>query len=95
MMVGKATGFKRSAFFKTKDGIIDYMCLTIHFKALQGYPIQVLRQYNVGENVKLVKTDKSENWKLEIEVKHTARKCLNRIFMQRHCLQLLQLKPDA
>ncbi len=51
MMVDKATGFKRSAFFETKDGIIEYICQTMHFMALQGYPIQDLRQDNAEENV--------------------------------------------
>jgi hypothetical protein len=44
MMVNKETGFKRSAFFETKDGIIDYMCKMMHSKALRGHPIRVLRQ---------------------------------------------------
>ena len=51
MMVDKATGFKRSAFFETKDGIINYMCKMMHSKALQGHPIHILRQDNAGEKV--------------------------------------------
>jgi hypothetical protein len=73
-MVDKATGFKRSTFLETKDGIIECMCQTMHSEALQGHPIQILHQYNVGENVKLVKTAKGKNQKLEFEVKYTARK---------------------
>ena len=46
----------------------------MHSKALQGHPIQVLHQDNAGENVKLVKTAKGKNWKLEFEVEYTARK---------------------
>jgi hypothetical protein len=57
-MVDKATVFKRSAFFETKSGIIEYMCQIMHSKALQGHPIRVPRQVNTGENVKLVKTAK-------------------------------------
>jgi hypothetical protein len=34
IMFDKAMGFKRSAFFETKAGIIEYMCQTIHSKAL-------------------------------------------------------------
>jgi hypothetical protein len=34
MMVYEATGFKRSAFFQTKDGIINYMCKMMHSNAL-------------------------------------------------------------
>jgi hypothetical protein len=34
VMVNEATGFKRSAFFETKAGIIEYMCRTMHSKAL-------------------------------------------------------------
>jgi hypothetical protein len=33
-----------------------------------------LCQDNAGENIKLVKTAKGKNWKLEFEVKYTARK---------------------
>ncbi len=95
MMVDKAMGFKRSAFFKTKDGIIEYMCQTMHSKALRGHPIQVLHQDNAGENVKLDKTAKGKNWKIEFEIKYTATKYLSRILMQRHWLQLLRLEPDA
>ncbi len=39
MMVNKAAGFKISAFFETKDGIINYKCRMMHFEALQGHPI--------------------------------------------------------
>jgi hypothetical protein len=74
IIVDKAMGFKRSAFFETKAGIIEYICQTMHSKALQGHPIQVLHQDNAGENVKLVKVAKGKNWKLEFEVKYTARK---------------------
>jgi hypothetical protein len=95
MMVDKAMGFKRSTFFKIKDGIIENMCQTMHSKALRGHPIQVLRQYNAGENDKLVKTAKGKNWKLEFEVNTLQEKCLNRICMRIHCLQSLWLKPDA
>ncbi len=34
IMVDGATGFKRSALFETKAGIIEYMCQTMHFEAL-------------------------------------------------------------
>jgi hypothetical protein len=30
LMIDKATGFKRSAFFETKAGIIEYMCQTMN-----------------------------------------------------------------
>jgi hypothetical protein len=73
IMVDKATGFKRSSFFETKDGIIDYMCKMMHSKALRGHPIQVLHQDNAGENVKLVKMAKGKDWKLDFTVKYTAR----------------------
>jgi hypothetical protein len=33
-MVDKAMGFKRSTFFETKAGIIEYMCQKMHSKAL-------------------------------------------------------------
>jgi hypothetical protein len=34
IMFDKAMGFKRSAFFETKARIIEYMCQTMHSKAL-------------------------------------------------------------
>jgi hypothetical protein len=39
IMVNKAVGFKRSAFFKTNAGFIEYMCQTMHSEALRGHPI--------------------------------------------------------
>ncbi len=67
IMVDEATGFKRSAFFETKDGIIEYMCQTMHSEALRGHTIQVLRQDNAGENVKLVKTH-GQGQELEVRI---------------------------
>jgi hypothetical protein len=95
MMVDKAAGFNRSAFFETKDGIINYMCKMMHSKALRGHPIQVLRQDNAGENVKLVKTAKGKDWKLDLESNTRLGKRLSRICMQRHRSQLLWLNKDA
>jgi hypothetical protein len=46
----------------------------MHSKALRGHPIRVLHQDNAGENVKLVKTAKDKDWKLDFTVKYTARK---------------------
>ncbi len=34
IMVDKARGLKRSTFFETKAGIIEYMCQTMHSEAL-------------------------------------------------------------
>ncbi len=73
IMVDKSTGFKRSAFFETKAGIIEYMCQSIHSKALQEHPIQVLCQDNARENVELVKIAKGKDWKLEFQIKYTAK----------------------
>jgi hypothetical protein len=66
------SGFKHSAFFETKDGMIDYTCNLMHSKAERGHPIQVLRQDNAGENVKLVKTAKGKDWKLDFIVEYRA-----------------------
>jgi hypothetical protein len=62
------SGFKRSAFFETKDGMVDYMCDLMHSEAECGHPIQVLHQDNTGKNVKLVKTAKGKDWKLDFIV---------------------------
>ncbi len=37
--VDKTLGFKRSAFFVTKRGIVNNMCKYMHSKKEQGYPI--------------------------------------------------------
>ncbi len=37
--VNKALGFKRSAFFVTKRGIVDNMCKYMHSEKERGYPI--------------------------------------------------------
>jgi hypothetical protein len=73
ILVDEMSGFKRSAFFKTKDGMIDYTCNLMHFEPERDHPIQVLRQDNAGENVKLVKTAKGKDWKLDFIVEYTAR----------------------
>ncbi len=66
------SGFKRSAFFKTKDGMIGYTCNLMHSEAERGHPIQILHQDNAGENVKLVKIAKGKDWKLDFIVEYTA-----------------------
>jgi hypothetical protein len=72
MLVDEMSGFKRSAFFETKGGMIDYMCNLMHSEAKSGHPIRVLRQDNAGENVKLVKTAKGKDWKIDFAVEYTA-----------------------
>ena len=74
ILVDEMSGFKRSAFFETKSGMIDYMCNLMHSEAERGHPIRVLRQDNAGENVKLIKTAKGKDWKLTFDVENTARK---------------------
>jgi hypothetical protein len=72
ILVDEMSGFKCSAFFETKDGMIDYMCNLMHSEAERGHPIRVLRQDNAGENVKLVKIAKGKDWKLDFIVEYTA-----------------------
>jgi hypothetical protein len=71
-LVDEMSGFKRSAFFKTKDGMINYTCNLMHSEAERGHPIQILRQDNPGKNIKLVKTAKGKDWKLDFIVEYTA-----------------------
>ncbi len=54
--------------------MIDYMCNLMHSEAERGHPIRVLRQDNASKNVKLVKTAKGKDWKLDFIVEYTARK---------------------
>ena len=70
--VDEMSVFKRSAFFETKSGMIDYMCNLMHSEAKHGYPIQVLHHDNTGENVKLIKTAKGKDWTLTFDVEYTA-----------------------
>ncbi len=88
------SGFKRSAFLETKNGMIDYTCNLMHSKAEHGHPIQILRQDNAGKNVKLVKTAKGKDWKLDFIVEYTARKTPQICMRKCHSLSL-RLKPDA
>jgi hypothetical protein len=74
IMVDELSGFKRSEFFKTNSGIIEYMCKLMHSETKQGYPIKILCQDNAGENVKLVKMAKGKDWKLSFVVEYTAGK---------------------
>ncbi len=66
-------GYKRSAFFVTKKGIIDNVCDSMHSKKEQGYPIQILRQDNAKENLELIKAAKGKDWRLTSAVELTAR----------------------
>ncbi len=94
-MVNQLSGFKRSKFFVTKNEIIDYMCQIMHLEAEHGHLIQILRQDNAGENIKLVKMAKGKDWKLDFAVEYNAQKTLSRICMRGHHSQLLQHKPEV
>jgi hypothetical protein len=74
--VDKALGYKRSAFFVTKRGIVDNMCKYMHSKKERGFPIQILRQDNAKEILALIKAAKGKDWKLTIAVELTARNTL-------------------
>jgi hypothetical protein len=74
ILVDKLTGFKQSAFFELKGGIIQNMCKYIHSEKECGHPIQILRQDNTKENVALIKIARGKNWMLAFEVIFTARK---------------------
>ncbi len=94
ILVDEASGFKQSKFFETTGGIIPYMCELMFAEVKHRHPIQALCQDNTGENVKLIKTAKGKDWKLDFEPEFAAQKTLNRILMPRHHSQLLQLKSD-
>jgi hypothetical protein len=72
VLVDEASRFKQNKFLETENGIIPYMCKLMFAEAKQGHPIQVLRHDNAGENVKLVKTAKGKDWKLDFELEFTA-----------------------
>jgi hypothetical protein len=67
-------GFKQSAFFETKGGIIQNMCEYMHSEKEHSHPIQILRQDNAKENVALIKIAKGKDWMLAFKVKFMARK---------------------
>jgi hypothetical protein len=74
ILINKATGFKQSAFFTTKGGIIQDMCDYMHGEKEHGYPIKIVRQNNAKENVAMIKMAKGKDWKLTFMVELTARK---------------------
>jgi hypothetical protein len=74
IMVDQSSGFKQIKSFVTKNEIINDMFQIMHLEAEQGNSIQILRQDNPGENIKLVKMAKGKDWKLDFAVEYTAQK---------------------
>jgi hypothetical protein len=73
ILINKAMGFKGSAFFITKGGIIQDMCKNMHGEKEQGYPIKIFCQDNAKENVGMIKMAKGKDWKLTFSVELTTR----------------------
>jgi hypothetical protein len=61
-------GFKQSAFFERKRGIIQNMCKDMHSEKECGNTIQILHQDNAKENVALIKIAKGKDWTFAFEV---------------------------
>ena len=73
IMVDEATQLKFTAFFNTKDGMINATCVQLsQWKAL-GFPVQYMRMDNAGENKLLEQTMNGEDWQLNITPEYTAR----------------------
>jgi hypothetical protein len=64
ILIDEATGFKRSAFFITKGGIIQDMCEYMHGEKEGSYPIKILHQDNAKESFGMIKMAKGKDWKL-------------------------------
>ncbi len=73
ILINEAMGFKISAFFITKGGIIQDMCDYMYGEKEPGYPIKILCQDNAKENVEMIKMAKGKDWKLTFLVELTAR----------------------
>jgi hypothetical protein len=93
--VDEALGYKRSAFFVTKRGIVDDMCKYMHSKKKRGCPSQILRQDNAKENLALIKEAKGKDWKLTIAVELTARNMPQRNSKARQYSQLSRLRQEV
>ena len=63
MWQDEASRYRKSAFFKTKDETIDYMCRTLHELKETGKPVKYVRMDNSGENKKFVEVAQSAQWK--------------------------------
>ena len=71
--VDERTGFKKSDFYETKDGMVEPTCEMFYQWKMDGKPVQVLRMDNAGENKKLHKALNSSRWKMYPEVEYTAK----------------------
>jgi hypothetical protein len=73
ILIDEALGFKQSKLHIKKGGIVPDMCQYMHSEKERGYPIQILRQDNMKENVALIKIAKGKDWKHNFKTELTAR----------------------
>jgi hypothetical protein len=70
----ETVNIKTSKFFMSKSEMPKYMCEYMESEKVQGHPIAIIRQDNVGENKKLVILAHSKDWKHEIIFENKTRK---------------------
>jgi hypothetical protein len=73
IVVDEFTNLGISAFYNTKDAMIEPMCVRIQQQKTRGRPLKRLRMDNAGENQALERRMKSSDWKLDVEIEYTAR----------------------
>ena len=73
IMVDERTQLKFSHFFEKKNGMIKPTCVQLNKWKLADLEVKYIRLDNAGENKKLQEASDSQEWKLGITYKYTAR----------------------
>ena len=73
ILVDKATRLKMTAFYESKNGMVEPTCEKFHRWKQAGHPVVCVRQDNAGENKLLQGRCDSAAWKLGILFEYTAR----------------------
>eukprot|EP00957_Ditylum_brightwellii_P132388 10095050-Ditylum_brightwellii.AAC.2 len=71
-MVEERTGMKWTAFFQTKNGMIDPTCVKPNKWKQGGKAVKYIRLDNAGKNKVLEKQCESAVWKLGVELEYMA-----------------------
>jgi hypothetical protein len=73
ILVDELTGFKKSLFHITKDGMVEPTCSYFNQEMLAGRPVDFIRCDNAGENNLLQNRATGVAWKLKLTFEYTAR----------------------
>lgn len=72
IMVNEKSNLKFSAFFATKNSMIEPTLQQIHKWSQKGNMVKIIRLDNAGENTALQARADSSNWTMSTEFKYTA-----------------------